>query len=383
MRPTIARMSRSLAGDSHYAFSCSAQSDAQSGTSPDSHGAPSPNSQRPSQVVWQITQACDLSCTHCRINSHPHRHPLELSTAEAFNLIDQTARMGVPAFILTGGDPLRRPDILPVVQYAARRNVNTSLIQSPTPLLTKRAVLDLKSAGLNSVAFGLDGATAALHDTICGVTGSYKRTFDAVGWCDESGLQVQINTLISRRNFADLAALIELLESLRVVQWNVYFLVPAGLRQINDLLSPAEHEQVFERIYQASRKMKFRVTTTEGQHYRRYVLQQLAGEGRGPGRFGPLPDGANEGKDVVFVSHTGEVHPSEFLPLSAGNILWEPLAEIYQNSPLFLSLRSPSHLKGKCGKCEFNQVCGGSRARAYALTQDPLAEDPSCAYVPQ
>ena len=340
---------------------------------------------RPLLVIWEMTQACDLKCFHCRANSKPNRHPLDLSTVEAFHLTDQIAAMKVPLFVLTGGDPLKRPDLMPIVEYACHRGVHTSLTPSVTPLLVKEAIFNLKSAGLMRLALSLDGSTAALHEGFRGVPGAYSRTLEAVEWCNEAGLPVQINTTVSRRNLADLDSMIELLRSLGVVLWSVFFLVPTGRAQMEDLLNAEEHERVFEKLYEASKRVKFHIKTTEGQHYRRYVLQQKA---KNPGSRGPddliaqAPRGVNDGKGFVFVSHTGEVYPSGFLPVSAGNVLWEPLAEIYQSSRLFCELRDRSKLKGKCGRCEFNDVCGGSRARAYAVNGDPLAEEPCCSYVP-
>jgi radical SAM protein len=336
-------------------------------------------------VIWEMTQACDLKCKHCRANSRTQRHPLELSTAEAFHLIDQIAAMHVPLFVLTGGDPLKRPDIMPIVQYACRQGVRTSLTPSTTPLLTRDAIFKLKQSGLMRLALSLDGSSAELHDGFRGVSGSYKRTLDAVGWCHEAGLPVQINTTVSRHNVADLDPMIELLSSLGVVLWSVFFLVPTGRAQLSDLLTAEEHEQVFAKLYATSKRVKFHIKTTEGQHYRRYVLQQKALTPNARSEedlIAHAPKGVNDGKGFVFVSHAGEVYPSGFLPLPAGNILWEPLADIYQDSPLFRSLRDSSQLKGKCGRCEFREVCGGSRARAYALTHDPLAEEPCCAYAP-
>ena len=340
---------------------------------------------RPMLVIWEMTQACDLKCTHCRADSRPHRHPLELSTAEAFHLIDQIAAMHVPLFVLTGGDPLKRPDLLPIVQYAARKKVHTSLTPSVTPLLVRDRVLELKQSGLMRLALSLDGSTAELHDGLRGVAGSYHRTLEAVGWCHEAGLPVQINTTVSRRNIADLENMIELLTSLKVVLWSVFFLVPTGRAQFRDLLSPDQHEKVFAKLHAASKRVKFHIKTTEGQHYRRYVLQQKAEESESRDQadlIAHAPNGVNDGKGFAFVSHTGEVYPSGFLPFSAGNILWEPLAQIYQHSGLFRSLRDSSQLKGKCGKCDYKDLCGGSRARAYAVSGDPLAEEPCCAYMP-
>jgi radical SAM protein len=341
---------------------------------------------RPLLVIWEMTQACDLKCMHCRASAQPHRHALELSTAEAFNLVDQVANMRVPMFVLTGGDPLKRPDLQAIVQYARHRSVKTSLTPSATPLLTREAVFQLKESGLMRLALSLDGSTAQLHDGFRGIPGSWKRTLDAVEWSHEAKLPVQVNTTVTRHNLHDLDNLVELLTSVQVVLWSVFFLVPTGRGQIADLLSPNEHEAVFAKLYAASKRVRFHIKTTEGQHYRRYVLQRHAEATQSGAAIADLiahaPSGVTDGKGFLFVSHTGEVYPSGFLPLSAGNILWEPLADIYRRSPLFLSLRDVSQLKGKCGHCEFQDVCGGSRARAFALTGDPLAEEPCCSYIP-
>ena len=284
--------------------------------------------QRPLLVIWEMTQACDLKCAHCRANSRPHGHPLELSTAEAFHLIDQVAAMKVPLFVLTGGDPLKRPDLLPIVQYACRQGVRTSLTPSTTPLLVRDAIFKLKESGLMRLAVSLDASTPALHDGFRGVPGSYQRSIDAVGWCHEAGLPVQVNTTVSQRNFDDLDNMINLLVDLRVVLWSVFFLVPTGRAQLNDLLTAEQHERVFAKLYETSKRVKFHIKSTEGQHYRRYVLQQRAGDPKARSQedlIASAPRGVNDGKGFVFVSHTGEVYPSGFLPLAAGNVLWQPL----------------------------------------------------------
>ena len=323
---------------------------------------------------------------HCRASAQPQRHALELSTAEAFNLVDQVANMRVPMFVLTGGDPLKRPDLQAIVQYARHRSVKTSLTPSASPLLTREAVFQLKESGLMRLALSLDGSTPQLHDSFRGVPGSWRQTLDAVEWSHEAKLPVQVNTTVTRHNVHDLDTLVELLTSLKVVVWSVFFLVPTGRGQLSDLLSPEEHEGVFAKLYSASKRVRFHIKTTEGQHYRRYVLQQRAKAVQSSSAIADLiahaPSGVNDGKGFIFISHTGEVYPSGFLPFSAGNILREPLADIYRNCRLLLSLRDTSQLKGKCGRCEFQDVCGGSRARAFAFTGDPLAEEPCCSYIP-
>jgi radical SAM protein len=341
---------------------------------------------RPLLVIWEMTQACDLKCRHCRASAQPHRHPRELSAAEAFSLVDQVADMRVPMFVLTGGDPLKRSDLHAIIQYARRRSVKTSLTPSATPLLTREAVFELKESGLMRLALSLDGSTAQLHDGFRGVAGSWRRTLDAIEWSHEAKLPVQVGTTVTRHNIHDLDNLVELLSSVKVVLWSVFFLVPTGRGQASDLLSPEEHEAVFAKLYAASKRVRFHIKTTEGQHYRRYVLQQRAQAAQSGTPIADLiaraPSGVNDGKGFVFISHTGEVYPSGFLPISAGNVLREPLADIYRSCRLFLSLRDLSQLKGKCGRCEFQDVCGGSRARAFALNGDPLAEEPCCSYIP-
>lgn len=336
---------------------------------------------RPRLAIWEMARSCHLGCARCPTKAEARRHPLELSTAEAFHLIDQLAHMQVPLFVLTGGDPLERPDLLPIIEYAARREVRSCLTLSPTPRLTREIISRFKDSALTRLAFGLDGSTAPLHDGFRGTRGSYLRTLAAIDWCREAGLSVQVNTILSRHNFADLERMIKLLNRIVVSVWNIFFLVPLEPAQFRQMLRPEEHEQAFETLYDATQRVKFYIRTTEAPHYGRYLLERTIP--------GPLPDVVrrapeiDEGKDMVFIDHTGAVYASAFLPLPAGNLLWEPLAEIFRNSPLFRTLRDGSQLKGKCGRCEFQQVCGGSRARAYAANHDVLGEEPCCGYVPR
>ena len=350
----------------------------------------------PLVAIWEVTQACDLICSHCRACAQPLRHPQELSMAEAQRLIDEIAAMRVPIFVLTGGDPLKRADIFELVEYATRQGVRTSLSPSATPLLTPAATAELKRRGLVRMALSLDGSTAEIHDAIRGVPGSFQRTREALRWAQEVRLPVQINTTISRRNIGDIDTLAALLEHIGIVLWSVFFLIPTGRGRVEDLPSGPEFEEVFEKLYNTARRVKFHIKTTEAPHYRRLVLQRN-GDARQGQRAHGLPEtaeafnsdliakartGISDGKGFVFISHIGEVFPSGFLPLSAGNVREQSLADIYQNSSLFVGLRDTSQLKGKCGLCEFRDLCGGSRARAFALTGDPLAEEPCCIYRP-
>ncbi len=384
--------------------------------------------ERPFIVIWETTQACDLACMHCRASAQPLRHPLELTTSEAKRLIDEVAELKAPVFVLTGGDPLKRPDTYDLVEYATTHGVRTSLTPSATPLLTPDAIAELKRRGLARLAVSLDASSAQLHDAFRRVPGSYDWTLRAVRSARAIGLPVQINTTITRHNLDDLDRMIALLETLDIVLWSVFFLVPTGRGKAVDLITAEEFEQVFEKLYQTAQRVRFDIRSTEAQHYRRFLLQRRVEERKSPpfaktGRKGgppidigsdkggpplsgaPLerkegkavffpvgmtadgigraPKGINDGKGFVFVSHLGEVFPSGFLPISAGNVRKHSLGDLYRNSPLFVALRDTSKLEGKCGVCEFREVCGGSRARAYALTGNPFAEEPCCVYVPK
>ena len=349
--------------------------------------------ERPFLAIWEVTQACDLACVHCRAAAQPERHPMELSTEEGKSLIDQIAALRVPVFVLTGGDPIKRPDLFELIDYSRHVGVRVSLTPSATPLLTKEVVLRLKQAGLARVAVSLDGARAETHDAFRGMSGSFARTLDAIRWANEVGLPVQINTTFSRRNIGEIDDLVALMERLQITLWSVFFLVPLGRGKLGELLSAEEFEQVFARLGSLSRTAPFDIKTTEAQHYRRFLLQQRAAErsagtsASAPERvqdaIGRAPRGLNDGKGFVFISHKGDVFPSGFLPLSAGNVRQEPLAAIYRDSPLFRGLRDGERLEGKCGACEFKHICGGSRARAYALTGNPWSEEPCCSYVPR
>jgi radical SAM protein with 4Fe4S-binding SPASM domain len=271
--------------------------------------------------------------------------------------------------------------------------VRVSLTPSATPLLARDIVIRLKKAGLARLAVSMDGASAATHDAFRGLSGSFARTLDAVRWANEAGLPVQINTTFSRRNIGEIDDIVALVERLGITLWSVFFLVPTGRGKLNDLLSADEFEQVFAKIHQLSKKAGFDIKTTEAQHYRRYALQQKVADRKAgivsdsPLRvedaIGRAPRGLNDGKGFAFISHTGEVFPSGFLPQSAGSIRQQSLADIYRNSPVFRALRDTSRLEGKCGACEFKEICGGSRARAYALTGNPHAEEPCCSYIPR
>jgi radical SAM protein len=363
----------------------------------------------PFLAIWEVTQSCDLACKHCRAAAQPIAHPEELTNAEGKALIDQIAAMGVPIFVFTGGDPMKRKDVFELIRYAASKGVHVALTPSATPLLTREAIFQLKEAGLVRLGISLDGSTPEIHDSFRGLPGAWARTIQAIEWANEAGIPIQVHSTISRHNAHDLDNLCTLFEKMAIVMWNVFFLVPVGRGQLDDLLSGDEFEQIFGKIYELSQRVNFQIKTTEAMHYRRYLLQhnleeRRMGHGTGHGHphgtaqsyepGAPTADAksrnmgwatrrVNDGKGFMFISHVGNVYPSGFLPIHAGNVREIPLAEIYRNAPIFKSLRDTGKLEGKCGVCEYKEICGGSRARAYALTGDPLAPEPCCIYQPK
>jgi radical SAM protein with 4Fe4S-binding SPASM domain len=344
--------------------------------------APFDLSQRPLAVVWEMTQACDLACVHCPTHAHPKRSLLELTTEEARQFIDDVAELRLPIFILSGGDPLKRIDIYHLVEYAAERELKPAMTPSVTSLLTRTAVQELKRAGLSRLALSLDGSRPELHDAFRGIRGGFSRTLETIAWANEARLPLQINTCISKRNLRDLDNIAALLRQFRVVLWSAFFLVPER-GQIADLPAAHEFEEAFANLHRLSKEVPFKIKATEAQHYRRFLLQHRPRRDEDSQYTIPGLVPINDGKGFVFVSHNGEVFPSGFLPVSIGNVRAGSLATIYRDSPLLIALRDSSNLKGKCGHCEFREVCGGSRARAYAITGDMFAEEPCCVYEPE
>ncbi len=341
---------------------------------------------RPSQVTWEMTRAVSWKSANARSPKSSPRDTNRFSTAEAFHLIEAVAAMRVPVLALTGGDPLTRPDLFPIIEFAARRSVRTSLTLLPTPLLEPSVISELKACGLFRIGLWLHGSTPALHDSYGGVSGLHRRTLAIIGTCHEVQLPVHVNTIVARANFHDLDGMIELLVRLDVELWNLVFMVPDGRDQAGAMLSAREHEEVFAKLYAAAKRVRFQIKTSEAPQYRRFLLQQRIRESRGRLReadvFASAAKANSEGAGTVFINDRGEVCPSRFLPLSAGDVTQQSLADVYAHSPLFASLRDSSKLKGKCGRCPARNLCGGSRARAYVMTGDLFASDPCCAFDP-
>jgi AdoMet-dependent heme synthase len=340
----------------------------------------------PMIVFYEVTRACDLLCAHCRACAQPGCDPAELGTAQAKQLLGDLTRFPrPPLLVLTGGDPLKRADVFELVDHASSLGLDVAMTPSATPLVTAEAVARLKRAGLHRLAVSLDGADAATHDEFRGVPGSFARTLEVIADARAVGLPVQVNTTVARHNVLQLDAVAEGLAGLGIVLWSVFFLVPTGRARADQRLGAVECEAVFARLWRQAARQPYAIKTTEAPHYRRFALQQARGKGKAaaPGTAGAVPAaGTNDGRGVMFVSHTGEIYPSGFLPVRCGQFPRDSVVRVYQESAVFRALRDANRLGGKCGACEYRHLCGGSRARSYALTGDPLAADPDCAYVP-
>jgi len=342
--------------------------------------------QSPLLVIWELTQACDLACVHCRASAQPERNFNELTTSEGYKLLEDVKEFGNPLMVFTGGDPMKRPDLYDLARYSVKTGLRTNITPSATPLLTSDVIDRFQECGISRMAISLDGPDPTIHDGFRGVPGTYDQALAALKYAHAIGLETQVQTTVTRRNLSHLAQIAEIVGEVEAKMWSLFFLVTTGRALEEEDLTGAEYEKVFEFLYEISKVAPFDVKTTEGTHYRRYIAQRLKAEhgGRGGpnGRLLWRTAGVSDGRGFVFISHTGEIFPSGFLPISTGNVRQDSIVDVYRNSTLFRILREPSANVGKCGYCEYHKICGGSRARAFALTGNYLEADPRCTYQP-
>ncbi|MAG16763.1 MAG: radical SAM/SPASM domain-containing protein [Phycisphaerae bacterium] len=345
-------------------------------------------SHSPYVFFYEVTRACDLVCQHCRADAQRQSHPNELDPAAGKRLIRQlNAFPKPPILVLTGGDPMKRRDIFELVEFAAHNGVRTAMTPSATPLMTRQAVRRLKDVGLERIAVSLDGADPATHDALRQVAGSYDRTRQIMADARDAGFPLQVNTTVTRRNLDQIDLMANQLAEEHITLWSLFFLVPVGRAHQAQSITAAEYEQVFARLWRHALQHPYGIKTTEAHHYRRFVLQRRRERQRDPntrehGTPRRPPVGISDGNGVMFVSHIGEIFPSGFLPIECGRFPFDSVVDVYQRSALFVALRNPDQFKGKCGRCEYRRICGGSRARAFAYTGDPLESDPDCIYEP-
>jgi radical SAM protein len=346
----------------------------------------------PFLVIWEVTRACDLACVHCRAEAQDQRDPRELTTKEGFALLDEIRRFGQPMFVFTGGDPLKRPDLFDLIAHATQIGLHPSMSPSGTPLLNRENLRKASEAGISTVSISIDAPTAETHDAFRRVPGSFDLSVRAARIVRDLGMRLQINTTITTHNMAMLDDMADLVTDLGAARWEVFYLVPTGRGEALERAPARQYERVSNWLYDQTSKLDAHITAVEASFYRRVVLERIAEEEgttplevlaesrSGNGRFLP---GMNSGNGFVFISHIGEIYPSGFLPVVAGNVRTDSLVDIYRHHPLFLDLRNPDKLQGRCGRCEYRTICAGSRARAYGVTGNYLAEDPFCGYVPE
>ena len=342
----------------------------------------------PMIVYWEMTQACELACRHCRADAILQPNPLELQHEESRKLLRQIAAFGepLPHLILTGGDPLRRPDLFDLMDEAASLGLSVSITPAATPRLTADVIAQLKAHGAQSLGLSLDGSNAARHEAVRGIPGCYEWTLQAMRSAAEQDLPVQVNTLVAVETDDDLPAVYELLKTQKVMRWSLFFLIPVGRGKLMRAVSPERGEEIMSWVYDLAPSAPFAIKTTEAPSYRRIALKRMRASGV------PAEElhrssvyhgfGVRDGNGIMFVSSTGEIYPAGFLPLKLGDTQTGELVDVYRNAPIFRSLHNPNDFRGRCGRCEYRMICGGSRARAFAATGDPLESDPFCPYEP-
>ncbi len=344
--------------------------------------------ENPMIVYWEMTQACALACRHCRAEAALQRHPLELDHLESRQLLRQIASFGdpLPHLILTGGDPLQRQDLFDLVDDANALGLSVSITPAATQALTRDVIAQLKAHGVQSLGLSLDGSNPERHEAVRGVKGCFDWTIDAARFAAELDMPIQVNTLVSEETADDLPAVYELLKTIQVMRWSLFFLIAVGRGRVLREVSPERGEELMNWVYDLAQAAPFAIKTTEAPSYRRIALDRMRGQGLAPDQIRRTSVyhgfGIRDGHGIMFVSNTGDIFPAGFLPLTVGNVRQDSVIETYRHSDVFRNLHEPNQFKGKCGRCEYRVICGGSRARAFAYTGDALESDPFCPYLP-
>jgi AdoMet-dependent heme synthase len=349
----------------------------------------------PFTIAWEVTRACAFACKHCRADAQHRPDPRELTTEEGYQLIDRLVEFGSPILIFTGGDPMMRRDLFDIISYASQKGLRCSLTPTATALPTVERLAQAKESGIRRIALSLDAPSAEVHDEFRQVSGSWERTMRILHNANLVGLSVQVNTTVSTFNVELLPEMVPFIQEVDAVQWSLFFLVPTGRAQVKYMISPQGHEDVFNWLYGLSQQAPFDIKATAAPMYRRVAIQrkreeqgsdqevtfQGAGFQYADGLHRPTK-GVNDGNGFLFISHLGQIMPSGFLPIDCGNVRQQDIVDVYRHHPVFMDLRSYEKLKGKCGWCDYRDVCGGQRGRAYGVTGDYLETDPACVYEP-
>lgn len=366
---------------------------------------------KPFIVIWETTRACQLVCKHCRADAQHRAHPDQLTTEQGKALLDDLAAYEAPRplVVFTGGDAFEREDLAELCRYGTQKGLSISLSPSITPLVTPERLHEMREAGGKAISLSLDGATAATHDAFRGFPGTFDASLEAAQWMKAEGFRLQVNSVFTKGNIREAPELLKTVLGMGAFMWYTFMLVPTGRGADLNALNPEEREDVLNWLHDISDRIA--IKTTEAPQYRRIALQReqarngvpipdqvahrgelydyltaettrLLGDHAEKPRRPRAPMAVNSGSGFAFIDHLGDVYPNGFLPKHCGSVKETPFHEIYANSPVFQALRKPHEFKGKCGVCEFNRMCGGSRSTAYAMTGDYLASDPTCMYTP-
>jgi len=339
-------------------------------------------------VAWELTGACNLKCVHCRASAVERPLPNEFSTDEAIRLIDEISSISSPILILTGGEPLLRPDIYDIAAYGNKKGLRVVMGSNGT-LITSSVAKKLYRAGIQRVAISLESADAKIHDEFRKVPGSFEAALEGIKHLKEQKVSIQIDPTITKRNLADVDNILNLALELEADALHIFLLVPTGRGKElkEEEIPPEEYERVLNWFYDKQREVPLHLKATCAPHYYRIMRQRAKEEGikitQETHGLEAMTRGCLGGISFCFIGHMGRVQPCGYLELDCGNVREQPFPKIWEESPIFLDLRDYDKLKGKCGICEYKKVCGGCRARAYALTGDYLGEEPYCIYEPK
>ncbi|MEA3386418.1 MAG: radical SAM protein [Thermodesulfobacteriota bacterium] len=345
----------------------------------------------PKWLAWEITRRCNLHCVHCRSSSEleEKEHP-DFSTSEAFRVLDDIASYAKPVVVLSGGEPLLREDVFDIAHYGTKKALRMCLATNGT-FVTPEVCIKIKDSGICMVSLSLDGATAGVHDDFRRQPGAFEYAINAARLFREHGISFLINSSFTRRNQDEIPKVYKLAKEIGATAWYMFMIVPTGRGKeiMEELISPEDYETLLNWHYEMEKKEKdILVRPTCAPHYYRIRLQKAKEYGeRVKHRSLKFSTGGSKGclagQLISLIDVDGNVLPCSYFPLPAGNIKENSFKEIWEESTLFKELRDFSSYKGRCGACEYIRVCGGCRARAYAIHGDYLAEEPFCAYVPR
>jgi heme b synthase len=338
-------------------------------------------------VAWETTRNCNLDCIHCRASATAGPYEGELDTGESYRLLDQIAEVGNPIIILTGGEPLLRPDIYDIAAYGSSRGLRMVMAVNGT-LLTEAIARRLVDCGIKRISISLDGASAESHDAFRNVQGAFRGAMDGIAAARKAGLDFQINTTITKSNLTEIPRIQKLAVELGAVAHHIFLLVPTGRGKyiVDKAIDAEEYENVLNWFYDQRTEAPLELKATCAPHYYRILRQRSRREGKSVSfeshGLDAVTRGCLGGIGFCFISHRGDVQPCGYLDVNCGNVRRKSFADIWHHSEVFSNLRNYDKLKGKCGVCQFKRVCGGCRARAFEATGDYMAEEPLCSYLP-